>query len=419
MGTTVKGVNNQLSSDVLAPPTERYTVLGWLVKNLFSSWYNAVLTFIAIGIVIAIGKPAIIWAFSQARWIVIPFNMANLMVGVYPRAEIWRVWCVVYLIMGLVGLTWRAQFTGHKRGIVVFAAIMVLGVLPIELAFMGMDGETIRTTSLPSGMAGVGIGGLLGMFVGQVGGERAKRLSTYGWLWFYPIAIFLVRGISSGHDILPLVKTSQWGGLMLNTIVSSTALVLGLPIGIIFALGRRSKLPVFRTVSIVFIEFVRGVPLITILFTAQVMIPLFLPEEVRIDNLIRAMIGVTLFAAAYIAEIVRGGLQAIPRGQYEASDALAMTRAVGLRYIILPQALRTTIPMMVNEAIGLSKDTSLLKIVAMMELLSMAQALTANPDYIGTQRELLTFVMVVFWLVTYILAYAGRRLETAQGLGER
>ncbi|SVC76082.1 uncharacterized protein METZ01_LOCUS328936, partial [marine metagenome] len=132
MGTTVKGVNNQLSSDVLAPPTERYTLLGWLVKNLFSSWYNAVLTFIAIGIVIAIGRPAIIWAFSQARWVVIPFNMANLMVGVYPRAEIWRVWCVVYLIMGLVGLTWRAQFTGHKRGIVVFAAIMVLGVLPIE-----------------------------------------------------------------------------------------------------------------------------------------------------------------------------------------------------------------------------------------------------------------------------------------------
>ncbi|MDP6771103.1 MAG: amino acid ABC transporter permease, partial [Anaerolineales bacterium] len=347
MTINVTGVDKEIRSDMLPPPIERYTVLGWIVKNLFSSWYNGILTFVAIGIIVTIGRPAIIWAFSQARWVVIPFNMANLMVGVYPRTEIWRVWCVVYLIAGLVGLTWRIQFTGHNRGVIVFVAFVMMGLFPIDLAFMGMDGETIRTTNLPRGMTGVGIGGLLGMLVGQVGRERVKRISTYGWLWFYPIAIFLIRGISSGHDILPLVKTSQWGGLMLNTIVSSTALVLGLPIGIVFALGRRSKLPVFRTVSIVFIEFIRGVPLITILFTAQVMIPLFLPEELRIDNLIRAMIGVTLFAAAYIAEIVRGGLQAIPRGQYEASDALAMTKADGLRHIILPQALRTTIPMMV------------------------------------------------------------------------
>ena len=419
MTINVTGIDKEIRSDMLPPPIERYTVLGWIVKNLFSSWYNGILTFVAIGIVFAIGRPAIIWAFSQARWVVIPFNMANLMVGVYPREEIWRVWSVVYLIAGLVGLTWRTQFRGHSRGVIVFALMILLGILPINLAFMGMDGETIRTTTLPRGMAGVGIGGLFGILVGQVGGDRMKRLSTYGWLWFYPVAIFLIRGISQDHSIMPLVKTSQWGGLMLNTIVSSTALVLGLPIGIVFALGRRSQLPVFRTVSIVFIEFIRGVPLITILFTAQVMIPLFLPEEIRIDNLIRAMIGVTLFAAAYVAEIVRGGLQAIPRGQYEASDALALTKADGLRYIILPQALRTTIPMMVNQAIGLSKDTSLLKIVAMMELLSMAQMLTANPDYIGTQRELLTFVMVVFWLVTYMLAYAGRRLELAQELGKR
>lgn len=419
MTINVTGIDKEIRSDTLPPPIERYTVLGWIVKNLFSSWYNGILTFVAIGIVFSIGRPAIIWAFSQAQWVVIPFNMANLMVGVYPREEIWRIWCVVYLIGGLVGLTWRTQFRGHSRGVIVFALMILLGILPINLAFMGMDGETIRTTTLPRGMAGVGIGGLFGILMGQVGGDRMKRLSTYGWLWFYPVALFLIRGISQNHSIMPLVKTSQWGGLMLNTIVSSTALVLGLPIGIVFALGRRSQLPVFRTVSIVFIEFIRGVPLITILFTAQVMIPLFLPEEIRIDNLIRAMIGVTLFAAAYIAEIVRGGLQAIPRGQYEASDALALTKADGLRYIILPQALRTTIPMMVNEAIGLSKDTSLLKIVAMMELLSMAQMLTANPDYIGTQRELLTFVMVVFWLVTYMLAYAGRRLELAQGLGKR
>jgi len=405
--------------DVLPPPVERYTVLGWLYKNLFSSWYNILLTGLSLGIIYIVLKPTLVWAFTKARWVSVALNMANLFVGVYPREELWRVWWAVYVLVALIGLSWGAHFRNHGRGVVFFSALALLGALPIELSVMDMQRESLLYLPLPAEFLPVGLVGAIAIAVGRFGAQHVRALVNYGWILYVPVVLLLIRGISPEHALLPLVRTSEWGGLMLNIIVSSTALVLGLPIGIALALGRRSQLPVMRTLCITFIEWIRGAPLIMWLFTAQVMLPLFLPPEIRVDKLIRAQVAVTMFAAAYSAEIVRGGLQAIPAGQYEAADALALTKAQSVRHIVLPQALRTVIPVFTNEAIGLSKDTSLLKIVGMHEMLSMATLVMSNPDFLGTQRELLFFAGVIFWIVTYAISYSGRRVERAQGLGRR
>jgi general L-amino acid transport system permease protein len=227
--------------------------------------------------------------------------------------------------------------------------------------------------------------------------------------------IIAMLGLPQG---LPVVETSQWGGLLVTLIVAITGIVASLPIGILLALGRRSKMPAIRLLSVTFIEMVRGVPLITVLFMASVMLPLFLPSGVNFDKLLRALVGVALFSSAYMAEVVRGGLQAIPKGQYEAARALGLTYWIMMVFIVLPQALRIVIPGIVNTFIGLFKDTTLVSIVGLFDLLGIIQAgfadqkwvspMTAPTGYLGAA---LIFFIFCFAMSRYSM-YMERRLAT-------
>lgn len=240
-------------------------------------------------------------------------------------------------------------------------------------------------------------------------GRRLKR-------WAYPLIVIglplLSWALLDGSWLgLPHVETTRWGGLLLTLVISVVGITLSLPLGIILALGRRSSLPLVRFSSVAFIELWRGVPLITVLFMASVMLPLFLPPGAEVNKLLRVLVGVTLFTAAYMAEVVRGGLQAVPKGQYEAAQALGLRRWQSLGFVVLPQALRTVIPSIVNTFIGLFKDTSLVLIVGMFDILGMVQAATTDPYWLGFAREGYIFAGALFWIFCFGMSRFSLRLE--------
>ncbi|MDF4797489.1 amino acid ABC transporter permease, partial [Vibrio parahaemolyticus] len=213
---------------------------------------------------------------------------------------------------------------------------------------------------------------------------------------------FIVAALLYGGVFgLEVVETHKWGGLLVTLIIALVGIVVSLPIGVILALGRRSNMPIIRSLCTVYIEVWRGVPLITVLFMASVMLPLFMSEGSETDKLIRALIGVVMFSAAYMAEVVRGGLQAIPKGQYEAADALGLSYWKKTGLIILPQALKITIPSIVNTFIGLFKDTSLVLIIGMFDVLGIGQAANTDPEWLGFATESYVFVALVFWVFCF------------------
>lgn len=228
----------------------------------------------------------------------------------------------------------------------------------------------------------------------------------------YPVVatILLVGGAG-----LPEIPTDKFGGFMLNLIVGLSGIVLSLPIGVMLALGRRSKLPLIRYLCIGFIETVRGLPLIALLFVSNILLPIFLPTDVTLDSVVRVIIMVTAFAAAYIAEVIRGGLQAIPSGQYEAAQAMGLTYFNSMRLVILPQALRISIPGIVNTFIGLFKDTTLVIVIGLFDILGIANAMVSNPDWMGLSTETYVFVALFFFVVCFSMSryslWLERRLE--------
>jgi general L-amino acid transport system permease protein len=218
---------------------------------------------------------------------------------------------------------------------------------------------------------------------------------------------------------LPIVRPDQWGGLLLTFMLAAISIVLSFPLGVALALGRRSRLPGIRWLSTAFIEIVRGVPLVTIIFLADIMLPLFLPEDIRLDRVTRAIGGFTLFTAAYLAENVRGGLQAVPRGQVEAAQAIGLSSFQVDRFIVLPQALRMVIPANVGLFISLLKDTTLVVVVGLLEILGIGRAVLAQPEWLGASFEVYAFVGVVFFALSYTMAHASYRLERNLGVGRR
>ncbi len=225
----------------------------------------------------------------------------------------------------------------------------------------------------------------------------------------YPLlAIWLIGG---GFGLAP-VSTSLWGGLMLTLILGVTGIAASLPVGILLALGRRSDLPVLRMLSIGFIEAVRGVPLVTILFFASVMLPLFLPEGLNTDKLVRAVAVIILFSSAYMAEVLRGGFQAIPKGQGEAALALGLGQALSLFHVVLPQVLRISIPGIVNTFIGLFKDTSLVFFaIGLVELVGAGETTLTNQAWIGLKTEVYVFTGLVFWVICFGMSRVSRAIE--------
>ena len=225
--------------------------------------------------------------------------------------------------------------------------------------------------------------------------------------------------LHGGYLGLESVPTSQWGGLMLTLVIATVGIVGALPLGILLALGRRSRMPAVKVVCVTFIEFWRGVPLITVLFMSSVMLPLFLPEGMSFDKLLRAMIGVILFQSAYIAEVVRGGLQAIPKGQYEAAAAMGLGywRSMGL--VILPQALKLVIPGIVNTFIALFKDTSLVIIIGLFDLLNSVKQAAADPAWLGMATEGYVFAALVFWIFCFGMSRYSMHLERKLDTGHK
>lgn len=225
----------------------------------------------------------------------------------------------------------------------------------------------------------------------------------------YPIITYVL--ISGGYFGLEYVPTDKWGGLMLTIVVAAVGIIASFPIGIVFALGRMSNMPIIKTISVMYIEFIRGVPLITILFMSSVILPLFFPENMDFDKLLRALIGITLFQAAYIAEVIRGGLQAIPKGQYEAADAMGLTYWQAMGLVILPQALKISIPNLVGSFISLFKDTTLILIIGLFDILAMVTLTNSDPSWLGFETEGYVFVTIIYWVICFSMSKYARSIE--------
>jgi general L-amino acid transport system permease protein len=226
--------------------------------------------------------------------------------------------------------------------------------------------------------------------------------------FYMVLACALVVGGVFGLEFVP---TEKWGGLMLSIVVAAAGITLSFPIGIVVALGRQSQLPIIRSICITYVEFIRGVPLITILFMSSIILPLFFPEGITFDKLLRALIGIVLFQAAYVAEVIRGGLQSIPKGQYEAADAVGLSYWQKMGLVILPQALKVAIPNLVGVFISLLQDTTLVLIIGLFDLLAMVRITAADSNWLGMETEGYVFVTFVFWFFCYVMSIYSDRLE--------
>lgn len=349
-----------MSEAIAAPRTP--PLLRRLRQDYFATPLNGLVSLLCIAVILAIAVPVIRWAVVDANfagttradctaggacWVFIKARFGQFIYGFYPPAQRWRV---------------------DLAGVVLVATV--------ALSFW---------RALP------------------------RRALLVPLLWL--AAMILDAWLLTGGYGLVAVETRQWGGLMLTVFLSVYAGVLAVPLGILLALGRQSELPVVRLVSTLFIEFWRGVPIITVIFLASLLLPLVMPAGWDIDRLVRALVGLAFVIAAYMAEAVRGGLQAIPKGQSEAAAAagLGYWQTTGL--IILPQALRIAMPAMTNEFIALVKNTSLVSIVSIFDLLGIAQASLADPAWVGMTKEAYAFSGAVYWLVCFGLSRWARSLE--------
>lgn len=440
-------------------------VLGWMKKNLFSSVGNTLLTLLGLSILLVIIPPFVKWALVDATWLgnsreccdeaaangqfgacwtFVKVRMNMFLYGFYPEEHQWRVnftmlallfQALPILLPDLFNRAVRIAFNVLTAGtaLLLFGPVpMVLiaafALLPLLLGRLSISG---RVPQVPfDGLGGLatrlGVAALAGLAGGalcsQLGGDPVASLvgvltglllwillqfpnvTAAAWRWIllftaYPLlAYIMLMGDAFG---LPMVETHYWGGLFLTLVVSVTGMGTALPIGILLALGRRSTLPVIRTVSIGFIEFARGVPLVSVLFMASVMFPLLLPEDVTFNKLLRALIGIAFFYAAYMAEVVRGGLQAIPAGQYEAAKALGWPYWRMMGKIILPQTLRLVIPGLANNFLSLLKDTTLVAVIGLFDLLGIAKAAMADADWLGFTKESYLFAAAIFWVMCF------------------
>lgn len=317
------------------------------------------------------------------------------------------------LLMGLIYLSWplfnwllfKAQFTGTDRSACTGeGACWVFVRERFDQFIFGFYEKSERWR--PMVVAGLW---LLGFIPLGWTGFPGRKVILPILLVLLPVSSwFILRG---GFWALPLVETSRWGGLMLTLLIAAIGISLSLPLGILLALGRRSSLPLLRWMAVTFIELWRGVPLITVLFMASVMLPFFLPPGVEFDKLLRCLVGLVLFTSAYMAEVVRAGLQAVPKGQYEAAAALGLGYWQRMGLVVLPQALRQVIPAIVNTFISLFKDTSLVLIIGMFDLLGMVQAASTDPEWMGFVMEGYVFAGLVFWLFCFSMSRTSLRLE--------
>lgn len=404
----------------LAPPVA-LRGWAWARENLFNSRLNTVLT-VLMGAVLAWGAwRAVRFVFVSAEWEIVRRNLRVFMVGRFPPDELWRPWAATYVLALAAGVAsgvlanradrglaadGRTLAGARRAGLARVAPPVVLVVAMLSLT------RTIGPTLLVVGAVAVL---LVARWLTRASGTAGSR-TAWSVVAAGAVAAVVVLVAFGG------VGWNRWGGVHLTLFATVTGIGAAFPLGLLLALGRRSSFPVVRGASIAYIELFRGVPLITLLFMGQFMLGFFLPPGFSTPALVtRAMVAIIFFEAAYVAEIVRGGLQSVPRGQVEAAQALGLSPVSVTRLVVLPQALRAVIPAMVGQFISLYKDTSLLAALGLFELLDVARSVTQQPDFLaqGLASVTLPFAGFIYWVVSYTMSSESRRLERRLGVGER
>jgi len=422
---TVAYVRDTMIDEQIPPVAERGAV-KWMRANLFDGWLSTVLTILSLiavaWAVLAIGPWLLnsVWnagsltecrqildGTSGACWGVIKDRFHQLMLGFYPRHLYWRP--ILTLVLLFVALA-PILYPWVPRKMLWFSA-----AFPFLGYFLLWGGSLWFPVSVAMGFV---VGYAVLVLLRPMGTLIATAAAIIAPVVWWLVAAGTFAGLA--HSILPLglegVRSDRFGGFLISLVIGFTGIGLSLPLGILLALGRQSNMVLIKSICVVFIEFIRGVPLITLLFTAQLLLGYFLPPGTTFDLILRVVIMVTLFAAAYIAEVVRGGLAALPRGQYEAADALGLDYWRAQRLIIMPQALKISIPGIVNTFIGLFKDTTLVVFIGLLDPVGLSNAIRASSDWQGIYWELFMFIGAVFFIFCFGMSrysmYLERRLRT-------
>jgi general L-amino acid transport system permease protein len=380
----------------------------WVRTNLFSNGWNSALTIVTLLVGLTITYSLGNFVFVSAEWESVEVNRRLLFLAIYPSGEEWRLWPPVMLFASVAGLGYGLWSRAGIREYVIGS-----GVAAFVFLFL-VEGNTALLTAAMVGLA------IAGYRVGRAARDSridtaARRIAIGSGVAIVPLALLMLN-LGDG------VRTTAWGGVMLNLMLATVGIGLGFPLGVLLALGRTSSLKVISFASTAYIEFVRAGPLILWLAMARFVLPDFLPSVGGLDDVslvVRAMMVMAGFSAAYIAEVVRGGLQTIPRGQHEAADAIGLNTFQSTWFIVLPQALRSVIPALVNRFVSLWKDTSLVVVLGFVDLLGAARAIPAQPDFVGRQAEALLFAALIFWSVSFTMSRLSARIERQLGVGVR
>jgi general L-amino acid transport system permease protein len=359
--------NTAPTREYLKPPVTEVGVIGWLHGNLFNTWYNSLLTILFGMLLWQVVPPFISWAFIDSVW--------------NTPSEACR---------DIDGACW--SIVPQNISFILF------GFFPAEEHWRPGSAMLL----------------LLGLVTFSKDSKHWKKSLGVYWLVGLVVMGTLMHGGVFG---MPVVETAQWSGLPLTFMLSFFGMVAAYPLGVLLALGRQSRMPAIKTLCVVYIEMIRGVPLISLLFMSSILFPLFLPEGVTIDKVLRAQVAIILFTAAYIAEVVRGGLQAMSRGQFEAADSLGLNYNQTMRLIILPQALKIVIPPTVGILLSAFKDTSLVVIIALYDVLKTTKVTLSNPKWTGYSTEAYIFLAVLYFICCYAMSSYSRKLEKALHTG--
>ena len=351
----------QEPAKILKPPVTTAGVVGWIRSNLFNGWFNSLLTIVTLYFLWKVIPPFVRWAFINSVW--------------HTTGKVCR---------NTDGACWSIIAANYR--------FILFGFFPYDQQWRPLIAILILC-------------GLL--FYSRDRKHWSKHLG-YAWIIGMVVMGFLMRGGLFG---LSSVEATKWGGLPLTLLLSVFGLTIAYPLGVLLALGRQSKMPTIKWMCVVYIELIRGVPLISLLFMGSFIFPLFLPEGVNFPSILRALVAIILFTAAYIAEVVRGGLQGMSRGQYEAAESIGLNYYLTMRLVILPQALKIVIPPTVSILISAFKDTSLVVIIALWDLLKTTQSVLSNPQWMGFSREAYIFVAIIYFLGCFSMANYSRKLE--------
>ena len=375
------------------------TMLNWIRINLLASKIDVLLSIISVCFIYFIVSTFLTFVFAS-DWTLIEVNRKILLVGLFPSEELWRVWTVFSLLAVLLAITFGYAY---KLNIKIAGAYISLGLIP----FLIFTTSGLLTLVLPI----LAFSFSIYLITLKLKGNYKKivfRVILLLWLLFIP-GIFLILLLAGGP------KVTLWGGFFVNLILAVIAILAGFPLGVLFALGRASSCPTVKIVSVIFIETFRGAPLIAWLFFAWFVLPDFLPDIFSLNDVnlvVRAMIVLSLFSSAYIAEVIRGGLQSIPRGQKEASKALGLNSFMELWFIVLPQAIRVVIPAIVSTFIAVFKDTSLVFILGITDLLRVGRLIPEQQqEFYGKSIEVLLVVALLFWVVSLVLSQISLSIE--------